>query len=311
MAALSFIKGLAPRRRGARSAGRLAVIAWSIAMAALAGSASSFLLGGGDGAHAIVAASEHHGDAHEPDAHEPAPEAPKHVDPTEFRRPPPPPDDRPRIAVIVRGLGVSAALTTAAIEKLPPEVTLGLSVYGRTLQKQLDAARAAGHEVFLDIPVEPMGFPNNDAGPKALLTSLSPAENAERLTWDLERATGYAGLVFAPGGPALDDKETLAPLVALDAAHGLVWTHVRARGLEDAQAALATADLVIDAAAGAEKIDAALEQLEALARSKGSAIGLANAYPVSVGRLVAWSAELEARGIQLVPVSALSVSPAS
>ncbi|BCW87501.1 hypothetical protein sos41_06300 [Alphaproteobacteria bacterium SO-S41] len=308
MATLSFMKGLAPRRRRTRSVGRVAVITWAIAVAALAGSAASFLLGGHDGAHAIVAEGE---GVHAPVVAE-APVEPAHAaDPTEFRRTAPPEDGRPRIAIVLRGLGVSTALTAAAVEKLPADITLGLSVYGRNLQKQVDAARAGGHEVFLDIPVEPLGFPNNDAGPKALLTSLSAAENAERLTWDLERATGYAGLVFAPGSPALDNKAMMAPLLGDEAAHGLIWTHARARGLDGAGAAIAAADLVLDTAAGPDEIDAALEQLEALARSKGRAVGLANAYPVSVGRLVAWSAGLEARGIQLVPVSALSVSPAS
>jgi polysaccharide deacetylase 2 family uncharacterized protein YibQ len=309
MAALSFPRGWSlPRRRRLRGAGRVTVLAWALALAGLGGAAASLMFGPPKGALAIVMAPT--GDGAEIAVENP-PEIAVPADPAQFRRPAPAADGRPRVAVLVRGLGVSTGLTDSAIGTLPPDITLGLSAYGRTLQKQVDAARAAGHEVFLDVPVEPRGFPANDAGPKALLTSLTPEENAARLAWALDRASGYPGIVFAPGSPAADSQAVMAPLTGLPAAHGLIWAQSRARGLEGAAAALLSADVVLDATATPAAIDAALEQLEAVARSKGSALGFANAYPVSVARLAAWSTQLEARGIQLVPASALSVVPAS
>ncbi len=65
------------------------------------------------------------------------------------------------------------------------------------------------------------------------------------------------------------------------------------------------ADVVIDANPTPEAIDAALARLEALAQSRGGAIGVAAALPASVERIARWSAALEARGVALVPVSAL------
>jgi len=309
MAALSFRRGWSsPRSRRLRGAGRVTVIAWALAVVGFGGAAASLFLGPPKGALAIVAAPEGVGTTI---SAETPPEITAPLDPAQFRRPAAAADGRPRVAVLVRGLGVSARLTDSAIGTLPPDISLGLSAYGRTLQKQVDAARAAGHEVFLDVPVEPRGFPSNDAGPKALLTSLTAEENGVRLAWSLGRATGYPGIVFAPGSPMLDSKPAVAPLLGAEAARGLIWAQSRARGLEGAAAALLSADVVLDATATPAAIDAALEQLEAIARSKGSALALANAYPISIARLAAWSAHLEERGLQLVPASALSVVPAS
>ena len=71
----------------------------------------------------------------------------------------------------------------------------------------------------------------------------------------------------------------------------------------------AKADVVLDAVQRAVEIDAALARLEKIARDKGSAIGSATALPVTIDRIVRWAKAAEARGVTLVPVSALATSP--
>jgi polysaccharide deacetylase 2 family uncharacterized protein YibQ len=77
----------------------------------------------------------------------------------------------------------------------------------------------------------------------------------------------------------------------------------------DAARALATssarADFVIDANPSPAAFDAALERLVDLARQRGAAIGVASASPGSVERLARWTSALEAKGVALVPLSAL------
>ena len=48
----------------------------------------------------------------------------------------------------------------------------------------------------------------------------------------------------------------------------------------------------------------ALARLEALAKERGSAIGVASAKPATVKQLAEWAAKLEGKGVVLVPVSA-------
>ena len=67
----------------------------------------------------------------------------------------------------------------------------------------------------------------------------------------------------------------------------------------------ARGDVVIDANAAPEAVDAALARLVELARQRGSAIGVASATPGSIARLARWANELESKGVALVPLSAL------
>ena len=88
-------------------------------------------------------------------------------------------DQRPRIAVVLSGLGLSDSATEAAINKLPAAVTLSFSPYARDLERWIALARARGHEVMLDLPMEPASFPAEDPGPQGLLTHLTVEDNLE------------------------------------------------------------------------------------------------------------------------------------
>ena len=91
--------------------------------------------------------------------------------------------DAPRIALIVGGLGVSTSATADAIAKLPGAVTLGFVPYGNEAAVLVSRARDGGHEVLLQVPMEPFQYPDNDPGPQTLLTSLTPQQNIDRLYW--------------------------------------------------------------------------------------------------------------------------------
>src|SRR5262249_21266595 len=71
----------------------------------------------------------------------------------------------PRIALVVCGLGLAAQATETAISTLPGEVTLGFAPYASDLSRQTALARGAGHEVVLQIPMEPFDYPRNNPGP--------------------------------------------------------------------------------------------------------------------------------------------------
>ena len=86
--------------------------------------------------------------------------------------------DAPRVALIVGGLGVSASISNDAISKLPGAVTLAFMPYGYDVDHLAGRARRAGHEILLQVPMEPFDYPDNDPGPQTLLTTLSPEQNS-------------------------------------------------------------------------------------------------------------------------------------
>ncbi|PKQ03733.1 MAG: hypothetical protein CVT72_14150, partial [Alphaproteobacteria bacterium HGW-Alphaproteobacteria-11] len=128
-----------------------------------------------------------------------------------------------RIALVVSGMGISESATAHAIETLPPEVTLSFAPYGPGLQDWIAKARAAGHEVLLELPMEPFGYPQNDPGPYTLLTSLSAEENLSRLEWLMGRFTGYAGVMNYQGARFTTSASTVETVMAALQKRGLLY----------------------------------------------------------------------------------------
>ena len=65
----------------------------------------------------------------------------------------------PRVAIIIGGLGLNAEGTANAIARLPGAVSLGFAPYGGDLEREVAAARAAGHEILLQAPMESFAYP--------------------------------------------------------------------------------------------------------------------------------------------------------
>jgi polysaccharide deacetylase 2 family uncharacterized protein YibQ len=223
-------------------------------------------------------------------------------------------DSRPRIALVVGNLGLSTALSEEAIRRLPAAVGLAFSPYAPRPDLLLERARARGMEVLSAVPLEPMGYPMNDPGERALLTSLPPAENADRLAWTLSRIVGQVGAVGALGPMRGERFAALPELI------GAVQDSLRNRGLlyldprpgapPPARAWGRTADILVDEPATRGEIERRLGELERIARERGSALGLAaDVSPVLVDRVASWAAGLEGRGLVLAPVTAVIRRP--
>jgi polysaccharide deacetylase 2 family uncharacterized protein YibQ len=220
-------------------------------------------------------------------------------------------DMRPRIAVLLSGLGLSGPATETAINDLPGAVTLGFNPYAPKLDEWIGSARAAGHEVFLSLAMEPVDYPRVDPGPHTLLISLDRQQNLERLQWVLSRAAGYVGLASSAGSRFTTSQGDLLPILDEIKARGLMFVDSRSTDNSVAGALSksiglprAVSDLALDLQASRDAIDQRLQQLEQLARQTGVAIGLGEVYPVTIERLAQWIPSLERKGITLAPISA-------
>ncbi|RXG85050.1 divergent polysaccharide deacetylase family protein [Bradyrhizobium vignae] len=216
----------------------------------------------------------------------------------------------PVVAIVIGGLGVGAAKTLDAIMKLPPAVTLAFTPYGADPGKLAERARAQRHEIFLQIPMEPYDFPDNDPGPQTLLTSLSADQNMDRLYWHLSRMQGYAGLTNFMGARFIATEPAMQPIIREAAKRGLGFFDDGSSPRSIAPQAAANqaipfgkGDIAIDAVPTPAEIDRALNKLESTARERGIAVGTASALPVSIERIGAWTRTLGDRGILLVPLT--------
>lgn len=218
----------------------------------------------------------------------------------------------PRIALIVTGLGINEQGSLDAIAQLPDLVTLAFAPYGKALDKTVAVARGGGHEVMLEVPLEPFDFPQNDPGPHTLLTGEPPRENLEKLFWLMARFGGYFGIINNMGARFTASASDFGPIMEELGARGIGYIDDGSSNRSVSQQLASTnkvpyvrASMLIDANPARSSILSALASLEAEALEHGSAIGIVSALPISIQAISEWSAGLDGKGIALVPASAL------
>lgn len=216
---------------------------------------------------------------------------------------------KPRVALIVGGLGLNPDTTRAAIERLPAEVTLSFVPYAQGLQAWIDMARAQGHEVMLEMPMEPTGYPANDPGPYTLLANADAADVQAKMNWLLSRATGYFGVTNYLGDRFLTSDEGMTAFMTVLRQRGVAFLDDGSMSRRPGAWARASANRIVDEEQSPTAIMGQLNALEALAKARGQALGTGFSYPVTVEAAARWTAGLEARGLQLAPASALANRP--
>ena len=218
-----------------------------------------------------------------------------------------------RIAIVVGGLGLSQSGSKSAIEQLPADVTLAFAPYGNSIRRWMQKARNDGHELLMQVPMEPIGYPQINPGKNTLNSASTPEENIKSLHWTMGRMTNYVGMMNYLGAKLSADPEALyAPLSDM-ANRGLLY-------LDDGSAFSSTAgkvakqvslpfvqgNIIIDDGRTARDIDKNLAALEKLARRNGKAVGIASAFPLSVRQITSWIKKARKRGIEFVPISSFS-----
>ena len=219
---------------------------------------------------------------------------------------------KPLVAIIVSGLGINEQGSLDAIDELPENVTLAFAPYGKTLSTSVAAARSGGHEVLLEVPLEPFDYPQNDPGPQTLLTGETPRANIDKLFWLMARFGGYVGLINNMGARFTASAADFSPIMEELGARGLGYVDdgssnrsLAPQLAEGNKVPFGRVDVAIDANPSRASILAALASLEAKAVENGHAIGIVSALPISVTTVTEWTRALESRGIMLVPASAL------
>ena len=220
------------------------------------------------------------------------------------------PDGRPMIAIVFDDLGIDKSRTRRAIA-LPGPMSMSFLTYAKRATEQIGAAREAGHEIWMHVPMEPSSR-SIDPGPKVLLREASPEELASSLEWSLDRFDGYVGInnhmgsrftTYLPGMEVLMAELNRRGLAFLDSV-----TSGRSMGRKAAVAAgvdFAIRNIFIDHQNDVAMINQQLAKIEALARKQGYAIAIGHPREKTLQAITPWLKEMEEKGFQLVPVSTL------
>ena len=215
----------------------------------------------------------------------------------------------PRIALLIGGMGLAPRATESAIASLPGAVTLGFAPYEADLARDTARAREAGHEVVLQIPMEPFDFPRDNPGPHTLLAGAGKAANIDNLTWLMSRFTGYAGVANFLGGKFTADAKALTPVLREIAARGLFYvdegTSAQSLAMTLAPGPCGRARRRCPRFDGRTRGNRSGPRAARSNRSRqGRGDRVGSALPPSIAIIGRFARALEARGIALVPLSA-------
>jgi len=215
------------------------------------------------------------------------------------------------VSLIIGGLGVNRGLTQDAIQSLPADVTLSFAAHSVGLQEWVNTARADGHEVLIEIPMESANFdPTEPGSNRALRVALPQSENGRNLDWMLSRAQGYAGLINFNGDAFLTRADAAAPFMDRLSQTGLGFL---TDGDFEAPSLPALASSVrqpfkaghglIDPNPSARVIAARLTGLSRDAQTGAHPVGVGFVYPETLAEVQSWIATLEAQNLQLAPAT--------
>ena len=126
------------------------------------------------------------------------------------------------VALVVGGLGVNNVVTRRAIAELPGEVTLSFAAETPDLQLWVNQARARGHEVIIELPMESADFNPVEPGAVYTLMSSGPdSENIRNLDYLLSRAQGSFAVTNYGGDKLVVAEKALAPILTHAGTAGL------------------------------------------------------------------------------------------
>lgn len=214
----------------------------------------------------------------------------------------------PYVAIVIDDAGLDRKNTARAIA-LPGPVTLSFMSYAGELAEQSRAARAAGHEVMLHLPMEPLDARRNNPGPNALLLSLDTAELQRRLDWALDRFDGYIGVNNHMGSRFTRDEARMGQVMTALAERQVFWLDslsgpgsagtrtARRAGLDAVER-----DLFLDDSRSPGVMHE-LAAMERIARQRGDVIAIGHPHTTTLNALEKWMAGAKEKGFSLVPVS--------
>lgn len=225
---------------------------------------------------------------------------------------PPPKHGLPRVAIVIDDVGMNDAETQKAIN-LPPGVTLSFFPYAPHVQESANAAHAAGHEVFLHLPMEAVG--GEDPGPGALRVKMSDDEIRQNLEHDLNSFHGYTGINNHMGSRFTADERGMRFVMESVKARGLIFLDSRTTVLtkgEDLAREMGVPTIrrhiFLDNTLTEESIAEQFSALLKLAANQGEAVAIAHPHEISLEFLAHILPYLRGR-YELVPVSALVSKP--
>jgi len=215
------------------------------------------------------------------------------------------------VAIIIDDLGHSPAAARPFIE-MPYPVALSF-LPGRPYSVKLaEQAHKNGKTLLLHLPMEPLGYPETDPGPGAVLVSQEREEIHRIIEEDITSLPGIVGINNHMGSRATADDRVMEAVLSFverkrlffvdsrTTSETVAFTRAREMGIPSAQR-----DVFLDNVANPSAIDAKLDELLDLAWEKGWALGIGHPHPLTAEAMSRLAAKAKERGITWISLESL------
>lgn len=220
------------------------------------------------------------------------------------------PGEPARLVIVMDDLGEDMQALHSLVN-LPYVVTCAVWPRSSHARKAAETAHAAGREVLIHQPAEPMKYPEMNPGPGALFVSLSDAEIEARVKDSLTRVPYAVGMNNHMGSRFTRDSRSVAAMVRPLQKTGLFvldsLTHpgsVLYKAAKDHGIPSFRRDIFLDATPSRSNVFRQLRKAEKIALVTGRAIVIGHPLPETLAALREWDG-LRDPHIEIVTLSRL------
>ena len=197
-----------------------------------------------------------------------------------------------KVAIIIGNLGFDFAAVEKISNAFDSEVSLSLTPYATKQKEALLAARQAGHETYVDLPLASRDFLREDTGPLSINLNLSAETILDRFHQIINKPAPIGGVIIRDG--ALYDSGNIVlknileevkrrGLLVVDAVSGEGLTKIKVEGLAHRKA-----DFVIDKDMSEREMEAIIQKAETTAFDKGQVLIVTDSKPRIILALHRW-----------------------
>ncbi len=215
-----------------------------------------------------------------------------------------------RVSIVIDDLGNSLAPGRRVIALSAP-VVLAILPHTTHGTRLATAAKQAGKEVLLHLPMQPLA--DAEPGPGAIEIGMPARELGITLDYDLRTVPHAIGVSNHMGSRMTQDEDAMRALLGALRARGNLFFLDSRTGTRSAVARVGRAlgvpilarDVFLDHHTDSTAIHARLDELAAVARQRGHAIGIGHPHARTLAALEAWLAAAAGKNIRVTPLSEL------
>ena len=219
------------------------------------------------------------------------------------------PAGRPRVALIIDDAGF-VRVPVEAFFSVQARLTMAVLPWGEYSQRQARQAKAAGFEVILHLPLEPLD-PEICPGPGAVYGDASPEEICRQVRANINNVPGIVGVNSHMGSKGTQDPVLMRLVMEELKANGLFFvdsltiaSSLAGQVAREVGVPVTARDFFLDHY-GVEDIPRQMEKLLQRAVERGSAVGIVHARPGAAEAVAGFLPRFTEAGVEIVPVSEL------